>query len=303
MKPEQMYEFVKPDTKKKKLSLSAMAGISIGLALVAAFLILAITQYYYNILKFKSIDPTEAEKIGNWQLPDKDYIATDFGEIAIDSRNILMAEVRDKKSENKFMFFKTSFSEAEFIRAKEPRLDKILANYNLGGFYIISTDKIQKYGEEINYNIVGWGADNAASKGILGSIDCRTKAGNIINTVFIVAINSLSKYDNGRALEFIKTLKCDSADKGISQDEERDWDKLDSDNDGLSDKVEKMLGTDPFKADTDGDGYSDFDEIKNGYSPLIPRPYDKYIPEEFAKVKKDIKYISGDVYRNLFGEN
>jgi hypothetical protein len=35
----------------------------------------------------------------------------------------------------------------------------------------------------------------------------------------------------------------------------------DQDGDGLSDAVEKELGTDPTKADTDGDGYSDFGEV------------------------------------------
>ncbi len=42
----------------------------------------------------------------------------------------------------------------------------------------------------------------------------------------------------------------------------------DSDGDGLDDKLEKALGTDPTKADTDGDGYSDGDEVKRGYNPL-----------------------------------
>lgn len=37
--------------------------------------------------------------------------------------------------------------------------------------------------------------------------------------------------------------------------------KRDSDNDGLSDKEEKALGTDPIKVDTDSDGLSDFAEI------------------------------------------
>ncbi len=44
----------------------------------------------------------------------------------------------------------------------------------------------------------------------------------------------------------------------------------DSDNDGLSDEEEKMLGTDPQNPDTDGDGYTDGEEVRNGYSPLVP---------------------------------
>lgn len=42
----------------------------------------------------------------------------------------------------------------------------------------------------------------------------------------------------------------------------------DSDQDGLPDKIEGAIGSDPNNPDTDNDGYKDGDEIKNGYSPL-----------------------------------
>lgn len=44
----------------------------------------------------------------------------------------------------------------------------------------------------------------------------------------------------------------------------------DSDNDGLTDEVEKFLGTDPLKADSDGDGMNDAAEIRAGRNPLGP---------------------------------
>ena len=53
---------------------------------------------------------------------------------------------------------------------------------------------------------------------------------------------------------------------------------LDSDQDGLTDQEEKMIGTDPMKADTDGDGYSDGAEVQSGYNPLKPSPGDKLTP-------------------------
>jgi hypothetical protein len=53
---------------------------------------------------------------------------------------------------------------------------------------------------------------------------------------------------------------------------------LDSDQDGLTDQEEKMIGTDPFKADTDSDGYSDGKEVESGYNPLKPAPGDKIVP-------------------------
>lgn len=52
---------------------------------------------------------------------------------------------------------------------------------------------------------------------------------------------------------------------------------LDSDQDGLTDQEEHMIGTDPLKADTDGDGYSDGKEVGSGYNPLKPAPGDKII--------------------------
>lgn len=45
---------------------------------------------------------------------------------------------------------------------------------------------------------------------------------------------------------------------------------IDSDADGLTDDEEKIIGTDPNKADTDGDGYLDLAELKSGYDPLVP---------------------------------
>jgi len=62
--------------------------------------------------------------------------------------------------------------------------------------------------------------------------------------------------------------------------------KLDSDQDGLPDYIEKILGTDKNNSDTDGDSYTDFDEIKNGYNPLTD---EKYTEEEWGVVKEEIR--------------
>ena len=43
---------------------------------------------------------------------------------------------------------------------------------------------------------------------------------------------------------------------------------VDSDNDGLDDKLEEAIGTDLTKADSDGDGYPDGQEVKDGFNPL-----------------------------------
>jgi lipoprotein-anchoring transpeptidase ErfK/SrfK len=44
---------------------------------------------------------------------------------------------------------------------------------------------------------------------------------------------------------------------------------MDTDGDGLPDKVEEQLGTFYDVADTDADGYDDGTEVKNGYNPLV----------------------------------
>lgn len=44
----------------------------------------------------------------------------------------------------------------------------------------------------------------------------------------------------------------------------------DTDGDGLPDKLEISIGTDPNNPDSDGDGYNDKEEIMNNYSPLGP---------------------------------
>lgn len=51
----------------------------------------------------------------------------------------------------------------------------------------------------------------------------------------------------------------------------------DSDNDGLLDSEEKIIGTDPLNPDTDADELSDFEEILLGTDPLTPNTYDKIL--------------------------
>ncbi len=43
----------------------------------------------------------------------------------------------------------------------------------------------------------------------------------------------------------------------------------DSDGDGLTDELESVYGTQLFVPDTDADGFTDFEEVQNGFSPLI----------------------------------
>ncbi|MBW6440984.1 thrombospondin type 3 repeat-containing protein, partial [Patescibacteria group bacterium] len=73
---------------------------------------------------------------------------------------------------------------------------------------------------------------------------------------------------------------------------------IDSDQDGLSDYLEKILGTDENNPDTDGDSYDDYNEIKNGYNPLTD---EKYTEEEWEMVKEKIRKEDEGLFGEMFG--
>lgn len=84
----------------------------------------------------------------------------------------------------------------------------------------------------------------------------------------------------------------------------------DQDQDGLSDTVERSLGTDPTKADTDGDGYDDKSELLSGHNPLgegmLPiNP--QYVNSVKGKILLQIEgdksawYVAGDGKRYYLG--
>lgn len=84
----------------------------------------------------------------------------------------------------------------------------------------------------------------------------------------------LNKYylkDGATAYEALRKFGVGIKNADLSKipvGQESRFSMIDVDNDGLPDKLEEALGTDPTKMDSDGDGYSDGDEIKNGYNPL-----------------------------------
>ncbi len=64
---------------------------------------------------------------------------------------------------------------------------------------------------------------------------------------------------------------------------ERRFKDVDSDQDGLPDKLEDALGSNPQVADTDNDGYPDGTEVFNGYSPTDPSPTKVKIDKKLAE--------------------
>ena len=61
---------------------------------------------------------------------------------------------------------------------------------------------------------------------------------------------------------------CDYVSAHITQVQKEAWLNADCDSDGLTNKEEKDLGTDPKNADTDGDGVLDGTEVTDGTDPL-----------------------------------
>jgi len=68
---------------------------------------------------------------------------------------------------------------------------------------------------------------------------------------------------------------------------------VDTDNDGLSDGLELAFHTKLNNSDTDGDGYSDGEEVKNGYSPINPKPEKLEKKIEIDISDQRLKYFLG----------
>lgn len=66
----------------------------------------------------------------------------------------------------------------------------------------------------------------------------------------------------------------------------------DSDGDGLSDKLEIILGTSIEKSDSDGDGFGDFQELSQGYSPFGE-----------GKIRAEIEIVGGGIFPVDWEEN
>ena len=71
----------------------------------------------------------------------------------------------------------------------------------------------------------------------------------------------------------LKVIDPDSDGDGLSDSIERiigtDPHSIDTDSDGLSDFEEVLIGTNPFKKDTDSDGFTDGEEVALGTNPLL----------------------------------
>ena len=113
--------------------------------------------------------------------------------------------------------------------------------------------------------------------------------------------------------------KLDSTEQENLQEERNLERTRDSDGDGLTDELEKSIGTNPYNSDTDGDGLTDSQEVAMGTNPLEPNPLSKELTTDqptqsptlseliqakdtkgLSKImKEEIKdYFNSDQYKN-----
>ncbi|MDD2766770.1 MAG: Ig-like domain-containing protein [Candidatus Moranbacteria bacterium] len=85
-----------------------------------------------------------------------------------------------------------------------------------------------------------------------------------------------------------KTIAIENPVQTITLEDKKKFknSEADTDSDGVPDKEEIRLNTNPLLADSDGDGFLDGDELKNGFNPLIFSPGDKSDKVAFESPKK-----------------
>jgi hypothetical protein len=259
----------------------------------------------------KALQFENAKKVGNWTFPDENYSVADSSEFSMFGVSFAMVNIEDKNSNNNFILSRSPFEESEFLTSSGNLSNDILREYELENIKIIDKGELTVKNGIVEYIIARWNFyeySNNKAEGFIGKLDCKKEAESIL----IFAINDIGKYDNSRALEFIKTFGCVIPDKEIVIEDEKNKlldtkiedksQKIDSDNDGLSDNVENILNTSFNNPDSDGDGYTDFEEIKNGYDPLKKSPDDKYSEENYQFIKEEIKNIDEENYFEIFEE-
>lgn len=277
-----------------------ISSLALGLFLV---IVLYFAMNYVIDPVYSEEQIAEAQKVGNWKFPDNNYILKNFENITVGNRTIGVVTVKDKVSKNLVLISEINLGKDEALEETDVLKKQIMQYYGLENYYPRpGNGKMGPIGDELVYNMAGWKSLGDAKIGVVGSLDCikKRKTGSVI---LAIAYNGADRFDLTRALALFSKLNCPIvADNGDEEDPGKGY-PVDTDGDGLPDKIEKMIGSDPYKKDTDNDGFNDFDEVKNGYNPMIPRPWDKYTNEEFQKVKQDIKFISIDIYDKLFVKN
>jgi len=174
----------------------------------------------------------------------------------------------DLRMEDNYIFYELDalFLEEEieihkvlaYINIKNGNLDNVKTNLAFaidGIIYSLSKEYIDSYNENLYYNYYG-------------SYDLIPKT----NEMF------LDKKKEAVVTEFADEIAREHSkhfDRIVIERTKESVYLIDTDGDGLSDNLEKVLGTGEYKKDTDKDGFNDREELVGGYNPLIKSPSDE----------------------------
>ncbi len=119
---------------------------------------------------------------------------------------------------------------------------------------------IRSQGSDLPYNLRGKFLIQVESRGTIWYLDPKTTLRHRLSTETEI-YNFLSKFGLGISNANLAKIPI-AVDQRLV--------KIDSDGDGLDDRLERAIGTDPDNPDSDGDGYPDGLEILNHFNPLGP---------------------------------
>jgi hypothetical protein len=108
----------------------------------------------------------------------------------------------------------------------------------------------------------------------------------IISVLVVSGVFVLAEYRNKKTEKVVYNAPVVVASNTLSPELQN----MDTDNDGLKDWEEVLLGTDPKKADSDGDGTPDGREVALGRNPTVKGPNDSQ--KESAKQAKSVAELS-----------
>ncbi|MFZ2970084.1 MAG: hypothetical protein WA063_02980 [Minisyncoccia bacterium] len=192
-------------------------GLATKLALAAGFVIVGSAiigfVWHYRDLAERKIDFVDAQKIGNWEFPDDDYIFESAYKIKMYDDVVRSVEITDGKSANEIYLLGMSrdFSDKHLkydsVKDEEEKSNDelFLELYTLDNYSEKKVGKIEDGNAEINYNEIenkGYKALDAKVKGFLGRMEC----GNEV--VIILITNKEDDYDNERVYDFVRSLRC-----------------------------------------------------------------------------------------------
>lgn len=135
---------------------------------------------------------------------------------------------------------------------------KIIFFYLFLSFFLLIPFKSQA--SDLAFNLKGRFLIQVENNGKIWYVDPKTTLKHKINSD-IAVFDFLKKFGLGISNHNLAKIPIAVDERLV---------KIDSDGDGLDDRLELAIGTDPFNPDTDGDGYPDGLEILNHFDPLGP---------------------------------